>query len=108
MQDVTPTPTQAGLLRFDPYQNRAYNRAYNRAVNTDSVSGLLRFDPYTYTESVFYRLVVRSVVRSVVVRIKPQQAYSVYVYGSNRNKPSRPGAQTICRDAFRSVVQFGV
>ena len=38
-----------GLLRFDPYQNRAYNRAYNRAVK--------------------YRLGVR-------VRIKPQQAYS--------------------------------
>ena len=39
---------QLGLLRFDPYQNRAYNRAYNRAVK--------------------YRLGVR-------VRIKPQQAY---------------------------------
>ena len=37
--------------------------------------GLLRFDPYTYTESVFYRSVVRSVVRSVLVRIKPQQAW---------------------------------
>ena len=49
-------------------------------VQTAARLGLLRFDPYTYTESVFYRSVVRSVVRSVLVRIKPQQAYARWLF----------------------------
>ena len=53
-----------------PHMNRKKRRLNNPTINHP----LLRFDPYTYTESVFYRSVVRSVVRSVLVRIKPQQA----------------------------------
>ena len=57
--------------------------------------GLLRFDPYTYTESVFYRSVVRSVVRSVLVRIKPQQAYVATGNGCETLVTGRRGQRAV-------------
>ena len=64
------------LLQWDPSHRHTGDTATHTPVQVyDRLTvGLLRFDPYTYTESVFYRSVVRSVVRSVLVRIKPQQA----------------------------------